>query len=77
MARLRVFVKNKGDISKEIRKKVEKRRNTLSRRVMKEILKSVNTGIEKHDNIFVLSSGKKSPTFMALKALQQTKWQVI
>jgi len=77
MARLRAFVRNGGDLRKEIQKKTETRRNYLSRKVMKEITKKIKIGIEKHDNIFVLNSGKKTPIFMALKMLQQTRWQVI
>lgn len=77
MARLRVFVRNKGDIGKELIKRAKSCKRSLSRSIEKEIRKKVSIGFEKHDNISVLHRGKITPIFVALKGLQQTRWQTI
>jgi len=77
MVRLRVFVRNGGDIKAEMRKKKPERVNSLSRRTIQEIRRKIGFGFEKHNNIPILKGKKDTIIFPALKSLQQTRWQVI
>ena len=73
MGRLRVFVRNGGDVGKAI-KEQQKQEKILSKRTMISIEKKVVGGFEKMNNVTVLSNGKTNATYQAVKVLQQTRW---
>jgi len=74
MGRLRAFVRNGGSISQVLKDK-QKEKKILDKRVLRSIGIKTAAGLEKLNNIPVLSSGKSSGTYTSLKALQQTRWQ--